>query len=194
MLQDAFEAILGIPKLPIVDFARFATEQLPIELIGRDPVWKDGGHEGVLTGMAAGNPRGIIVIENYDRGHDCAISYLDSILETGFTVDEYTKNNVCFSGNVFVVITHKKEFAESDEFLALVSKDGETPPRDKIIEGLVKFEPRFHSTLRLVDMPILFKKHDFQSFFSILRNKLKALEERFSTAYDAVCEFESEEV
>lgn len=193
LLQDAFESILGIPKIPVVDFARFATEQLPIDLIGRDPTWKDGGHEGVLTHAAAATPRGIIVIENYERGHACAVSYLDSILETGFSEDGYTKKNVCFTRNVFVVITHKKEFAESDEFLALVSKDGETPPRDKIIEGLVKFEPNFHSTLRLVDTPILFRKHTFASFFAIIKDKLAGLAHRFENAYDAVCEFESED-
>ena len=194
LLRDAFESILGIPKLPVVDFARYATEQMPIDLIGRDSVWKDGGHEGVLTGMAANNPRGIIVIENYERGHDCAVSYLDNILETGFTVDEYTKKNVCFSGNIFIVITHKTEFAESDEFLALVSKNGESTPRDKIIEGLVKFEPEFYSTLRLVDTPILFRKHTFWSFFSIVKEKLSSLAHRFADAYDADCEFESEDV
>ena len=194
LLQDAFEEILGIPKLPVIDFARFATEQLPIDLIGRDPVWKDGGHEGILTGAAVSNPTGIIVIENYERGHECAVSYLDSILETGFSEDAYTKKNVCFSRNVFVVITHKKEFAESDEFLTLVSKDGDTPPRDKIVEGLVKFEPKFHSTLRLVDTPILFRKHNFQSFFAIVKDKLAALEQRFAESYDASCEFASEDV
>ena len=194
LLQDAFEAILGIPKLPVVDFARFATEQLPIDLIGRDSVWKDGGHEGILTGAAAANPRGVIVIENYERGHECAVSYLDSILETGFTEDAYTKKNVCFSRNVFVVITHKKEFAESDEFLALVSKDGDSLPRDKIVEGLVKYEPKFHSTLRLVDTPILFRKHGFRSFFAIVKDKLAALGRRFEESYDASCEFESEDV
>ena len=194
MLQDAFETILGIPRLPVVDFARFATEQLPIDLIGRDATWKDGGHEGVLTGAAASNPQGLIVIENYERGHGCAVSYLDSILETGFAEDAFTKKNVCFSRNVFVVITHKKEFAESEEFLKLVSKDGETPPRDKIIEGLVKFEPKFHSTLRLVDIPILFRKHKFGSFFAIVKDKLSALTHRFESAYDASCEFESEDV
>jgi ATP-dependent Zn protease len=194
LLQEAFENILGIPVLPTVDFARYATEQMPIDLIGRDSVWKDGGHEGVLTGMATDNPRGIIVIENYERGHDCAVSYLDSILETGFTVDEFTKKNVCFSNNVFVVITHKKEFAESDEFLALVSKGGKNPPRDKIIEGLVKFEPKFQSTLRLIDTPVLFRKHTFRSFFAIVKERLAAMAHRFSDAYDAVCEFESEDV
>ena len=194
LLQEAFETVLGIPAMPVVDFARYATEQTPIDLIGRDPTWKDGGHEGVLTGMAADNPRGIIVVENYERGHACAVSYLDGILETGFSEDGYTKENVCFSRNVFVVITHKKEFAESDEFLALVSKAGETPPRDKIVEGLVKFEPQFHSTLRLVDKPILFRKHGFGSFFAIVRERLASLARRFSDAYDAVCEFESEDV
>ena len=194
LLQDAFETVLGISRLPVVDFARFATEQLPIDLIGRDPTWKDGGHEGVLTSAAAANPQGLIVIENYERGHACAVSYLDSILETGFAEDAFTKKNVCFSRNVFVVITHKKEFAESEEFLKLVSKDGETLPRDKIIEGLVKFEPNFHSTLRLVDTPILFRKHDFWSFFAIVKDKLSALAHRFESAYDASCEFESEDV
>lgn len=194
LLQDAFESILGIPKVPVIDFARYATDQVTIDLIGRDSTWKDGGHEGVLTGVAAANPQGIIVIENYERGHACSVSYLDSVLETGFSVDGYTKKNVCFSRNVFVIITHKKEFADSDEFLALVSKDGDTPPRDKIIEGLLKFEPNFHSTLRLVDTPILFRKHSFGSFFAIVRSKLQALAKRFGDAYDAECEFDSEDV
>lgn len=192
LLQNAFETILAIPKITTIDFSRFATEQLPIDLIGRDSVWKDGGHEGILTGAAAANPQGIIVIENYERGHACAVSYLDGILETGFAFDEFTKKNVCFSKNIFVILTHKKEFAESDEFLQLVSKDGKKPPRDKIVEGLVKFEPGFHSTLRLVDTPILFHKHNFNSFFQIIKNKLSSLANRFTGAYDAVCEFESE--
>ncbi len=194
LLQEAFESILGIPKLPVIDFARYATEQMPIDLIGRDSNWKDGGHEGILTGAAAANPRGIIVIENYERGHDVAVSYLDSILETGFAEDGYTKKNVCFSQNIIIVITHKKEFAESDEFISLASKDGGNPPRDKIIEGLVKFEPKFHSTLRLVDSPILFKKHSFNSFFSIVKDKLSGLAQRFTSAYDTDCEFESEDI
>ena len=104
LLRDAFESILDIAKIPVIDFARYATEQMPIDLIGRDVAWKDGGHEGVLTGAAAANPQGVIVIENYERGHDCAVSYLDSILETGFAEDGYTKKNVCFSSNVFIVI------------------------------------------------------------------------------------------
>lgn len=194
LLQDAFESILGIPKIKPIDFARFAIEQLAIDLIGRDATWRDGGHEGVLTGAAVANPQGIIVIENYERGYSCSVSYLDSILETGFAEDAFTKKNVCFSRNVFIVITHKKEFAESDEFLKLISKDGEKTPRDKIVEGLVKFEPNFQSTLQLVDTPILFRKHDSKSFFAIVKDKLSALARRFEEAYNAVCEFESEDL
>lgn len=194
LLQDAFESILGIPKLSTIDFARFATEQLPIDLIGRDSVWKDGGHEGILTGAAAANPRGIIVIENYERGHACAVSYLDSILETGFAEDAFTKQNVCFSQNIFIVITHKKEFVESEDFLELISKDGENPPRDKIIEGLVKFAPTFQSTLSLTDAPILLRKHTFNSFFAIIKGKLSLLARHFKEAYEARCELESEDI
>ena len=193
LLQDAFESILGIPKIPVVDFARFI-KQLAIDLIGRDPGWQGGGGEGVLTGAAAANPRGIIVIENYERGHENAVSYLDRILDTGFAVDAYTKKNVCFSQNVFVIISHTKAFAESDDFLTLVSKEGKNPPRDKIVEGLVKFEPKTQTTLRVIDAPILFRKHTFPSFFAIVRDKLASLARRFEEAYGAECEFESEEV
>ena len=194
LLQSAFEEVLGIPRIPVVDFARYATEQLPIDLIGRDSTWKDGGHEGVLTHAASENPRGIIVIENYERGHACAVSYLDSILETGFAEDAFTKKNVCFAQNVIVVITHKKEFAESDEFLALASGGEGTPPRDKIVEGLVKYAPTFHSTLRLVDAPVFFPKHTCRSFLSIVRDKVAALENRFRDAYGAKCVFQDEDV
>ena len=194
LLQDVFESLLGIPKVAVIDFAQFATEQMPIDLKGRDPNWKDGGRHGVFPNASKQNPNGIIVVENYDLGHPVAISILDSILETGYCIDGYNDEKVCFSNNIFIIITHKKEFAESDEFLALVSnKDGATP-RDKIVEGLVKFEPKFYSTLRLVDMPILFRKHDFKSFFAIVKDKLAAIKQRFREAYDAQCEFESEDV
>ena len=194
LLQDAFESFLGIAKVPTIDMARFAVEQLALDLIGRDSSWKDGGRQGALTKASEDNPQGILVIENIELGHAQSISYLDSVLETGKAEDALTKKQVNFSRNVFVVITHKKEFAESEEFLQLVSKANGNPPRDKIIEGLVKYEPQFHSTLRLVDAPILFRKHEFKSFFAIVEKKLSALVQRFEDMYDAKCEFVSEDL
>lgn len=194
LLQEAFEIILGIERVPLVDFARFSDYQLAIDLIGRDVVWQGGGHEGILTHAAVVNPKGLIIIDNFERGEPISRSHVESIIETGSAVDDYTKKRVSFAENVFIVITHERKFAESEEFLELVSADGGTPPRDKIIEGLVKFEPSFHSTLRVTDSPILFSKHTFNSFFSIIKDKLAELKKRFEEAYFAECEFESEDV
>lgn len=191
-LRDALEEVLGIPKLPVVDFARFSTEQLPIDLIGRDAGWRDGGKKGILTSMAEINPRGVIVIENYEQAHPSAVSYLDTVLETGLLEDGYTKKNISFGRNIFVVITHKKEFAESDDFFSLSSNGGETVPRDKIIEGLVRFGPNFHSTLRLVDAIVMFERHSAVSFLSVLRDKISRLELRFRETHNADCSFASE--
>lgn len=192
LLREAFEKFLGIPKIPVLDFARYATEQMPIDLVGRDHVWKDGGHEGVLTGAARRNPRGIIVVDNYESGHPLAVSYLDTILETGRTTDAFTEEEVNFGGNVFIVITHKKEFAQSDDLAALDERTGGALPRDKIVEGLVKYAPTFHSTLRLVDAPLFFQKHTCDSFRAIARAKLEALAARFKEAYGAEVEFDEE--
>ena len=193
VLRDAFEEILGIQKIPVVDFARFAAEQMALDLVGRDTAWKDGGHEGVFPQAVRHNPFGILVVENYERGHACAVSHLDTLLETGRMEDGYTKETVSFAHNIVIIITHQKEFAESEELSSLTAKTGGgTLPRDKIIEGLVKFAPGFHSTLRLVDAPILFKQHTCKSFLSIVRSKVAAMKRRFTEAYDADCDFDGE--
>lgn len=192
ILQDAFEEILEIPKIPVVDFARFAAEQMALDLIGRDTSWKDGGHEGVFPQWASRNPRGILVVDNYERGHACAVAHLDALLETGRMEDGYTKEVVSFANNVVIVITHQKEFAESDEYSSLAAKTSGILPRDKIIEGLVEFAPSFHSTLRLVDAPILFRQHSCKSFLGIVHSKVAAMKRRFAAAYHAECDFDGE--
>lgn len=192
VLQDAFEEILGIPKIPVVDFARFAAEQLALDLIGRDPSWKDGGGEGVFPQAGRRNPRGIIVVDNYERGHACAVAHLDALLEKGEIQDGFTQEVVSFARNIVIVITHLKEFAESDELTSLAAKTSGPLPRDKIIEGLVKFAPSFHSTLHLVDAPILFRPHSCKSFLEIVRSKVAAMKRRFADAYGADCDFDGE--
>ncbi|MBR6022497.1 MAG: AAA family ATPase, partial [Kiritimatiellae bacterium] len=191
-IGDAFAKILGIPKIPVVDFARFATEQMPIDLVGRDTNWQGGGNEGLLTGAARRNPRGVFIIDNYEAGHPIAVSYLDTILETGHTRDGFWDEDVSFSDNVFVIVTHKKEFAESDELEALAARSGGTLPRDKVVEVLARHAPSFLSTLRLVDAPLLFKKHTCDSFRAIARAKLAALADRFRKSYGAEFEFDPE--
>ena len=194
LLQEAFEEVLHIPQIQSIDFARFATEQMPIDLIGRDTAWKDGGREGELTSRGFKNPNGIIVIENYELGHPFAVSYLNTALEEGHLLDAFTGEKVSFTNNIFIILTNNKEVAENDEFLALVSKDKKMPPKDKLVEGLVKSAPNFKSTLALVDQPVLFLKHDFKSFFAVLKDRFLNLQRQISETFDAECDFESEEV
>ncbi|MBO7448156.1 AAA family ATPase [bacterium] len=194
LLQEAFEKILGVPQIKVLDFARYATEQMPIDLIGRDTNWKDGGREGELTSRSEENPYGIIVIDNYEHGHQFAVSYLNTVLEEGYIVDAFTTKNVCFSNNIFIILTNNKEVAENDEFLALISKDKKMPPKDKLVEGMVKSAPNFKSTLALIDQPVLFVKHEFKSFFAVLKDRFRNLKRQISETFDAECDFESEDV
>ncbi|MBP5311317.1 MAG: AAA family ATPase [Clostridia bacterium] len=194
LMLEAFENILDIPSIPVLDFAKFSTDQMTLDLIGRDTSWKDGGREGELTHRADENPRGIIVIDNFELGHCTAMSYLNTAMETGFLTDGLTGKSVCFSNNIFIIMTNSKELAESDEFLTMVSQDKKMPPKDKLVEGLVKFQPSFKFTLEIVDAPVLFMKHEFKSFFTVLRNSFLSLERQLSETFDAECDFESEEV
>ncbi|MBR5901860.1 AAA family ATPase [bacterium] len=194
LLQEAFEEVLHIPQIQTIDFARFATEQMPMDLIGRDNNWKDGGREGELTRRGLENPNGIIVIDNYELGHPIAVSYLNTALEEGRLADAFSGKTISFANNIFIILTNNKEVAENDEFLTLVSKDKKMPPKDKLVEGLVKSAPKFKSTLALVDQPVLFLKHDFKSFFAVLKDRFLDLKRQVSETFDAECDFESEEV
>jgi len=194
LLQEAFEKILGIKKLPVLDLARYCSDQNAIDLIGRGPVWQGGSQPGALTSLAAENPEGLIVIDNYECGENLCFSYINKVLETGSLRDDGNDLDVSFEKNIFIIITHERNFANSEDFISLVSDEEEATPRDKIIEGLVKYEPKFYSTLRLIDTPILFSKHDFKSFLAITKDRLTELEEQFSTSYGIKCFLHSEEV
>lgn len=194
LLQEAFEKILGIKKLPVLDLARYCSDQNAIDLIGRGPVWQGGSQPGALTSLAAENPEGLIVIDNYECGENLCFSHINKVLETGSLRDDGCDLDVSFEKNIFIIITHERNFANSEDFISLVSNEEEATPRDKIIEGLVRYEPKFYSTLRLIDTPILFSKHDFKSFLAITKDRLTELEKQFFTSYGINCYFHSEEV
>lgn len=193
-LQQAFSLILGISENEPIDFSRFSTEQTPIDLIGRDSGWKDGGHEGVLTLMAKKNPRGIIVVDNYEHGHPYAISYLDTALERGFLEDAYTQLNVYFSENIFIVSANATKFVDSTDFANLCKTTNSNPPQDKILEGVMRHYPAFGSTMRIADTIVLLRKHTVQSFIGIIRAHITQVVSRIKSVYGLEVNFHEEEL
>ena len=194
VLQDAFSVILGIPKSDPVDFSRFSTESTPIDLVGRDSSWKDGGHEGVLTSMAKNNPRGILVVDNYEHGHPCAVSYLDTAIERGCLKDSYTQRNIFFSENIFVISANASKFADSEDFSNLYKSTNSAPPQDKILEGVMRHYPAFGSTMRIADTIVLMGKHTVRSFMQIIRSRISLIGSRIKSIYDIEYDLPDEEL
>lgn len=193
-LQEALSIILGVPMNEPIDFSRFATENNPIDLVGRDHSWKDGGHEGVLTHMAKKNPRGIIVIDNYEHGHPYAVSYLDTALERGCLKDAYTQFNVYFSENIFIISADASKFVDSADFTNLCKTTNSTPPQDKILEGVMRHYPAFGSTMRIADTIVLLRKHTARSFIEIIRSHVTQVASRIKSLYGLEADFSDEDL
>lgn len=194
LLQEAFEKILGIPQLPDIDMARYCSDQVVFEMVGQELSCGSDSLAGSSESSEKKISEGIIVIDNYECADPSGYAYVNRTLETGIYINERTGSVLNFSNNVFIIITHERDFSESEDFINLVSSGDEGIPRDKIIEGLVRYQPKFYSTLRLIDTPILFSKHNFKSFFAITKDRLSALEKRYADNYGVKCSFQSEDV
>lgn len=187
VLQEAFVEFLGIPKIPTIDYSRFSTNNVSIDLIGRDTGWKDGGKEGILTGAAQHNPHGIIVVDNFDKGDPAALAYLNVVIEKGVLRDEYTLTNVYFRDNIVIVSANVPNFSESDDFARISKLCESSMPRDKIFEGVVKYYPVFGATMRIVDSIVLFKPHTATSIMQIVQAQMEHIACRLRDAYGLFC-------
>ena len=187
VLQEAFVEFLGIPKIPTIDYSRFSTNNVSIDLIGRDTGWKDGGKEGILTGAAQHNPHGIIVVDNFDKGDPAALAYLNVVIEKGVLRDEYTLTNVYFRDNIVIVSANVPNFSESDDFARISKLCESSMPRDKIFEGVVKYYRVFGATMRIVDSIVLFKPHTATSIMQIVQAQMEHIACRLRDAYGLFC-------
>ena len=190
-LRKALSEELDIPEIPELDMSRFAAEQLALDMIGRDSSWKDGGREGELTKRAAYNPNGVILIENFEKGHPDALAHVDTMLTTGLLKDNFTGETVSFAKNIVILTTSRgSDFCESQKFMALCENRAGGIPRDKLIDGLCsvveKRDPQCSGLMRAIlsktDMPVLFHKHNTGTIPLIVKqavhtvfNRLKAM-------------------
>jgi len=175
--RDAWAHAFGCGKPAVLDMSRFSVEQLIPDVCGRDPCWKDGGHEGLLTRLAARDPRGVIIIENIDKAHPGALVPIVNMLTDGKLMDEFTSKEVSFAQNIVILATNKgTSYIESGKFARLCSRNGGTIPREKLIEGVTAaFESEaperagiLAEILAKVDAPILFRRHDVRSMSAIV--------------------------
>ena len=175
--RDAWARAFNGGKPDIIDMSRYSVEQLITEICGRDPCWKDGGTEGDVTSEAARFPRGVLVFDNIDKAHPGALVPIANMLTTGKLVDEFTGKEVSFAGNVVILITNQgASYIESGKFAHLCARNGETIPREKLVEGVTAgFEAEMPEKagilaeiLKKVDVPILFKRHGVRSMRAII--------------------------
>lgn len=186
----------GLPE--VLDMSRFSVESLIIDLAGRDPCWKDGGKPGELTRLAAAHPNGVIILENIDKAHPGALAPIAKILTDGFLLDEFTKEEVSFAGNILIFTSNiGTSYVESGVFARLCARAGGTIPRDKLLEGIgsaLRSElPAkagiLEELLAKATRPILFHRHSADSLAAIaedhVRNTLNLLAKNYGARVSA---------
>ena len=201
--RDAWAREFGAGKPEIIDMSRYSVEQLITEICGRDPCWKDGGTEGDVTREAARCPRGVLIFENIDKAHPGALVPIANMLTTGKLVDEFTEKEVSFASNVVILITNQgASYIESGKFAHLCSRNGGTIPREKLVEGITAgLEAEMPEKagilaeiLKKVDVPILFKRHNVHSMYSIIGDTVDHALAQAKSIFEAEIEADREKL
>ena len=175
--RDAWSEKFSVGKPTVLDMSRFSVEQLIPDVCGRDPCWKDGGHLGELTRLAANDPNGVIILDNLDKAHPGALVPIAIMLTDGKLKDEFTGEYVSFANNIIIMMTNQgTSYLDSGKFAKLCARNGGTIPREKLIEGIYAAledeTPEKAGILREIlaksTCPILFRRHDVNSQCKII--------------------------
>lgn len=192
--QEAWAHSFGCKSANVLDMSRFSVESLVTEICGRDLCWKDGGKEGLLTQLAARDPRGVIIIENIDKAHPRALVPIANMLTTGKLTDEYTAKEVSFARNIVILTTNQgTSYIESGKFAQLCSRNGGMIPREKLVEGLTAALKTAMSEkadilaeiLHKVDVPVLFKRHSVRSMYAIIGDAVDHTISKLKSIFEA---------
>ena len=201
MFRDAWAEKFGTDKSPVLDMSRFAVEQLVIDVSGRDPGWKDGGHPGFLTELAAANPYGVLILDNLDKAHPGALVPIATMLADGKLKDEFTGEIVSFANNIVILLTNQgTSYLDSGKFARLCARSGGTIPREKLIEGfaaaLADETPGkagiISEVLAKSGCPVLFKRHDVRSQYKIIGDAVDHTAQQLKNAFSAEVSFDRE--
>ncbi len=202
-LQRILKEELDIPETEVLDMNRFTPPQMAIELVGRDTMWKDGGREGELTKRAFDTPRSLIVLENIDKAHQDALSYVNSMVTNGILLDEFTAEKVSFADNI-IIMTTSLDFRKNGNFARLNENRAGGIPQDKMADlvcdmlhttsGSVMAERNIASTLRVilskVDCIIPMNEHDVASTMKMIENSIEENTVSVARSYDVEMEYD----
>ncbi len=179
---------MNLPVSSPLEMTRFSGEQIAAEdMIGRGAVWRDGGKEGALTSRAAKTPKSLLVLENFDKAHQYALSHVDTMLTEGKIDDEFTGKNVSFADNI-VILTTSLPCRQDARFVSMNEQNAGRIPHDKMMElicNTISNAPGFsalernkmgaiRSLLDKVDDIILLNDHDVKSTRHMIRLALES--------------------
>ena len=202
-LQRVLKEELDIPETEVIDMNRFSTSQLAVDMVGRDTCWKDGGRVGELTERAFRNPRGLLVLENIDKAHQEALSYVDSMVTNGTLVDAFRAESVSFAENI-IIMTTSLDYRKSSHFVRLNENRAGGIPQDKMADlvcemirttpGAVTTERNVASILRCilgkVDDIIPMNDHDVDSTMKMIKQSIGANADSVARSYDVAMEYD----
>mgnify|MGYP003290893698 FL=1 len=199
--RDGWAEKFGFGKPNILDMSRFSVEQLIPDVCGRDPCWKDGGHEGELTRLAAKDPYGVIILDNLDKAHPGALVPIATLLADGKLKDEFSGEDVSFANNIVIMMTNRgTSYLDSGKFARLCARSGGTIPREKLIEGIAAAlddeTPEKAGVIREIlaksTCPILFKRHDVRSQCKIIGDAVDRTVAKLKSVFRAEIAFDRE--
>lgn len=202
LIRDAVAELNNEAPAPTLDLARYANEQLAVDLIGRDNSWRDGGRIGHLSELALSHPEGVLILDNFDLAHPTAVSHLVTAISCGTLADGYTGERVSFERNVIILTMNRgSEFLDTGKFFNLIRSNGGTLPREKLIEGLLEALTMcgldnggpLGMLLKKVDCPILFPRLDCDSTRKIILKALDRALRRVESTFGVNTEIDKEQ-
>lgn len=194
---------LDIPETEVIDMNRFSSYQVSMDLVGRDTCWKDGGRVGELTERAYRNPRSVIVLENIDKAHQDALSYVDSMVTNGSLLDAFRNEKVSFAENI-VIMTTSQDYRKDSHFVRLNENRAGGIPQDKLADlvcDMIRSTPRaatferdvsniLRCILGKVDDIIPMNDHDVDSAMKMIKMSIEAKAESVARTYDVEMEYD----
>lgn len=202
LVRDAVAEITGEPGAPTLDLARYANEQLAIDLVGRDPSWRDGGKTGALTELSSNHPNGVLILDNFDSAHANALNHIATVITDGMIKDGNTRETVSFSGNIIILTMNRgAEFFQTGKFQRLFLSNGGMIPKEKLVEGILSsldlkgldVGGPIGSIIRKSDHPIIFSRLDCETTRKIALKALDGALRRVETVFGAKTEINREQ-
>lgn len=115
------------------DMSEYADKEANIEFCGSDKVYKDA-KAGNVTSFVEENPRCVLLFDEIEKAHSCAIHLFLQMLDAGRLRDNYTDNEVSFRDAIIIFTTNAGRQLYDDH----ETGDFSLLPRKVIVRALQK--------------------------------------------------------